>query len=71
MTLRTLVSKVTKAEGKKVSVSVGNVREIMKILIKMAAEAELNDFEDCPCCVIQEEASKLNAKKAKKKKKKN
>jgi hypothetical protein len=36
--MRTLVSRLAKAEGKKISVSVGNIREVLKCLTELGAE---------------------------------
>lgn len=36
--LTSLISTITKAEGKKVSISIGNVREVMAILKKLCKD---------------------------------
>lgn len=39
-TLRKLASEIAKREGKKVQVSIGNVREILSVLVNLNAEFE-------------------------------
>lgn len=70
MNLRQLVSAVAFKEGKKVSVSVGNVREVLSILVKLEA-AYLRDplTYETVLGVLNDEAVKKLIKKSSKKKK--
>lgn len=65
MTLRTLASAICKREKKKVSVSIGNVREVLRIICDMEHEA-LDTFnsEISPVCAIDEH---VHAKRNKRK----
>ena len=56
MTRRTLESRIAKREGNKVQISIGNIREILKIIIEMEAEAEKPG--DSPLDVLADEAWK-------------
>lgn len=66
MTLQKLATKLAKLEGKKVEVSIGNIREVLKLLVQLEVEARLQLGVDLPSEVIQalnEAASKKAAKK--------
>ena len=45
MNMRKLASAIAKREGKKVEVSIGNIREILRIIVDLEVEWEL-DYED-------------------------
>lgn len=66
MTMRTLASKIAKREGKKHQASVGDIREILKILVTIVAEEEEQD-EAGTFALLAGEALKVKAKNAKKK----
>lgn len=71
MTRDQLCSEIAKRENKKVQVPIGNIREIMRLLINMQVEFTLSadsKVEDAPVFVILEEADKIINKKSKKKK---
>jgi hypothetical protein len=66
VTLQKLATKLAKLEGKKVEVSIGNIREVLKLLVQLEVEARLQLGVDLPSEVIQalnEAASKKAAKK--------
>jgi hypothetical protein len=44
VTLNKLASLIAKRESKKVSVSVGNVREILRVLVELDAESVENNY---------------------------
>lgn len=67
MTLRTLVSRLAKAEGKKKQVSVGNIREILSILIQM--DVKDKSAENSALLCLMNEVNKQIDKNEKKKKK--
>lgn len=68
MKMSTLASRIAKAEGKKVEVSIGNIREILKVIVKMEVDAQTSD--ESPLTSMVNEASALMAKLAEKAKKK-
>jgi hypothetical protein len=63
-----LASRIAKKEGKLVSISVGNIREVLKILVELELEA-LNDmtFDETPSNLLINSAVN-NLKKTKPKK---
>jgi hypothetical protein len=66
VTLQKLATKLAKLEGKKVEVSIGNIREVLKLLVQLEVEARIQLGVDLPSEVIQalnEAASKKAAKK--------
>jgi hypothetical protein len=71
MTRDKLCSLIAKRENKKVAISIGNVREIMRILIEIQVEFALDPesvIEDSPIHIVLEEANKkIRAKESKKK----
>ena len=77
MTRDKLCSEIARRENKKVSVSIGNIREIMRIIIDMQVEFNTSDticLDDSPVFVILKEVDKkvekAIAKELKKKPKK-
>lgn len=72
MTRDQLCSEIAKRENKKVQVPIGNIREIMRILIDMQVEFNLSDsmkVEQSPVFVLLNEVDKAMEKKVAKKKK--
>lgn len=69
MTLRQLASTIAKLEGKKSQAAIGNIREILKVLISIEADLIVNgaDAKDGALYLLATEIQKLAAKKAKKK----
>jgi hypothetical protein len=72
MTRDQLCNEIAKRENKKVSVSIGNIREVVRVLIDLEVEflnGSLTDrpIESSPIFVLQDEALK-KAKKVEKKK---
>lgn len=65
MTLNALASEIAKRESKKVSVSIGNVREVLRIICAMELEAFDHDGEfDFPTSAIREAVqAKINKRK--------
>lgn len=81
MTLNKLASLIAKREGKKHQASIGDIREILKIMVGMETEArKLWDVKDgtfvplhkyaklSPCCTIGSASDKKNKKKKAKRK---
>lgn len=64
MTLRTLASKIAKLEGKKSQARIGDIREILKIIINMEAEYYMKNHksvEGGPIkCIVGEVNKKLS-----------
>lgn len=56
MTLNKLVKEIAKRENKKVSVSVGNIREIVSIICDLEAEAIAEGITDGPVNLILEKS---------------
>ena len=70
MTRDKLCSEIAKRENKKVSVSMANVREVMRIIIDLQVEFNLSDtmtVDESPVFIILNEVDKKLAKKVKKK----
>lgn len=70
MTRDQLATEISKRENKKVQVSIGNIREVLRILIDMQvewSEDEMADYEKSPLFVLSEEFRKKVEAKAKKK----
>lgn len=74
MNMKELASKIAAREGKKVEVSIGNIREILKIVVDM--EVESGSPEDSPltCLVkrsiaVQKKSKQASSKIPKSKKK--
>ena len=71
-----LASRITMLEKKKVSVSIGNVREVIHCLVQLEADlmaeelidGDMVDVNKCPSAIIYDHALKIVKKKAKKKK---
>jgi hypothetical protein len=73
MTRDNLCSEIAKRENKKVSVSMANVREVMRILIDMQVEFVLSEdikVQDSPLFVLLAEVDKKAKAQSKKKPKK-
>lgn len=56
--LNALASEIAKRESKKVSISIGNIREVLRILADMEAEAKLKVQFPLPLAAIREESKK-------------
>lgn len=56
--MQELASAIAKREQKKVSISIGNVREVLKILAELEAEAKMKVEFPLPLATIREEAKK-------------
>lgn len=72
MTRDQLCSEIAKRENKKVQVPIGNIREVMRILIDMQVEFNLSNsmrVEDSPVFIILDEVDNVMEKKRTKKKK--
>lgn len=65
MTMRTLASRIARREGKKHEATVGDIREILKILVAIVAEEEEKE-EAGTFALLAEEALKVKAKAKKK-----
>ena len=63
MTLRKLVSEISKREGKKSQVSVGDVREIVKLIVEIEAEELANDEPSGLADAIEKRRDKLVKKR--------
>jgi hypothetical protein len=61
MTLRRLASLIAKREGKKSQVAIGDIREVLSILVALEKENLLT--EDAPSFVIESAAFKKMKKK--------
>jgi hypothetical protein len=68
MTLIKLASLIAKREGKKHQASVGDIREILKIIIMIESEAHYTDESDFPSNLIYSQGEALYYKNRKKKK---
>lgn len=70
MTLNQLASKIAKREGKKHQSSIGDIREILKIMIEPEAEIDGSDVGEwertSPVFWLGEESNKLMTKRRKK-----
>jgi hypothetical protein len=67
-----LCSEIAKRENKKVSVPIGNIREVLRILLDLQVEWQIDPdavISDSPLFILTEEADKLLKAKEKKKKK--
>ena len=49
MTLQNLASLIAHAEGKKHEASVGDIREILKLIVDMSAQADTDDQDPVEC----------------------
>lgn len=66
MTLNQLASKIANLEGKKVQVSIGNLREILKIIVELELATSGEDMsKDSPVYAILEACDKLEMKRLK------
>lgn len=71
MTRDKLCSEIAKRENKKISVSMANVREVIRILIDLQVEytnSEIMTIDQSPIFILMEEVSKKVLSKQKKKK---
>ena len=70
MTLNQLASKIAKREGKKHQSSIGDIREILKIMVELEAEIDGQDVgvweHMSPVYWLGEESNKLMTKRRKK-----
>jgi uncharacterized protein with PhoU and TrkA domain len=71
MTIRKLESLIAKREGKKKQVIIGNVREILRIIVDLQYEAMLWEDEDLsPLGLLQRRADSIYKREYKRKPKK-
>jgi len=61
--MRKLASAIAKLEGKKSEVSIGDVREILKIIVKLQSDCDV--YETSPACLIADAGEYLAKKKRK------
>lgn len=63
ITMASLATKITLREGKKSKVRIGDVREILKIIVMLEVEAQKAENEDArPTLSILEAANKVKQK---------
>lgn len=67
MTLNKLASMIAKREGKKSQARIGDIREILKLIVEIQAELLDSDepFESWPSMAISEQALKRTKRKKK------
>lgn len=63
MTIQELASKVANAEGKKHQATIGDVREILSILVEMSANAQTQS--ECPATFLLTQAALKRSKSSK------
>ena len=58
-----LASEIAKRESKKKSISIGNCREALRILVELEAEARMHGVEPTPLLVLARDAAALMSKR--------
>lgn len=67
MTQQELAREIAKREGKKSQARIGDIREILKILVQIEDEKSRNDEMGDVSCFLFDETAKLRTKRARKK----